>query len=233
MRKKTKTPFCWIFSSCAVAVLFTMNLFLALTLGILFVGGMTNNAQTIKTELVGRKTKTLVDRGNLVDSMFEISNLSFVSDGQVSELSTKIYPGYTISFDVAVVSSNAGQQIFVYTILDKQWNEVLCFSEERKATGENVFTKKIALPQDLPLGEYKLRVEAIVGDSSTIQEQYFYVEESPVVNLQANIKHKSAALLGRASLMITGSIFIFTLALLFVIIKHQKNSVKISKGRSF
>ena len=158
-------------------------------------------------------------------SFFKISKL--VSSSQDTSLSTKIYPGYTVSFDVAVVSSsNVENPTFIYSILNGQGEEVHHSSEQEDVSGKNVFTKKITLPQDLPLGKYKLRVEAIVGDSKTIQEQYFHVEESPMANFQSNIKEKSTLLVARAGLVIIFFVFIVSLIVFLIVIKRQKHSTK-------
>lgn len=106
---------------------------------------------------------------------------------QGGELSTNIYPGYTMSFEVAVISAHTSEQnppIFVYSIFDQNDNLVHKVAEEKKVTQGNVFTKKITLPRNIKPGIYKLNIEAIVGEEIIIQQQSFEVEESPVLALK-------------------------------------------------
>jgi hypothetical protein len=228
MKRKQKTKSSWLFSSQGVVFLFVSNLSLALILGVLFVGSAVGQISITKTNFL--KSRIIFDENfenknnNQDGSLFRIVKLNLTSDGQNSALITKIYPGYTMSFDVAVVSSmNEKQPIFVYSILDTKGEEVYHFSEQRNVGNGNVFTKKVTLPDDLPLGKYKLRVEAIVGDTSTIQEQNFYVEESPIAGLQSNMKQKSVSLISKIGLILTCLFFVLTLITFFVVIRHQKH----------
>lgn len=121
-----------------------------------------------------------------------------VEVAQNNELSTKIYPGYTMSFDVAVVSAHtSGQEspIFVYSIFDQDNRLVHKVAEERELALGNVFTKKITLPKDIKPGSYKLNIEAIVGEQTIVQQQMFEVEESPVLALKNTTKSLLANLL--------------------------------------
>lgn len=121
-----------------------------------------------------------------------------VEVAQNDELNTRIYPGYTMSFDVAVVSAHTSGQappIFVYSILDQDDKLVHKVAEEREMIQDNVFTKKITLPREIKPGIYKLNIEAIVGEQTIIQQQTFEVEESPVLALKNTTKSLLAGLL--------------------------------------
>ena len=162
--------------------------------------------------------------------VFSVENI--IATGSEGEISTKIYPGYTMSFDVAIVSGFSQKQesiFFEYSIIDQDDKVVYSIAEETQIPGGNVFTKKMTLPGNLEPGTYKLRIKSTVEDQSMIQEQFFEVQQSPVVTLEKNTKYFLASFFEESNGLflgglITGFLIVIFSAIFFVM--HKRNQTK-------
>jgi len=161
------------------------------------------------------------------NEMLKIAGVEY-SDRQNSPLSTQVYPGYTMTFDVVANSPedpNPNQvPIFLYTILDEQEEEVFRTAEERIIAGETKFSKKITLPRDLDPGRYKLRIESKIGNNKYTEERYFEVEQSPVLALGSNFAKMISNLVSGIGWIVIVFILIFLSLVIFAIVERRIHS---------
>ncbi|MEA2007152.1 MAG: hypothetical protein U9O20_03275 [Patescibacteria group bacterium] len=159
-----------------------------------------------------------------------LSNI-VVEKGTESPVSTKIYPGYTMSFDVAIVSGFADEQepvMFEYSVIDDNDEMIYSIGEQRKIGKENVFTKRMTLPSDIEPGTYKLRIKSVIDEQSMTQEQFFEIEQSPVVTIKESGKYVLVTLVTENSWFFGGMIVSFLIIFFFVgvFVVHKKNQVR-------
>lgn len=113
------------------------------------------------------------------------------ADTEKSALSTQVYPGYTMTFDIVATSRDEIKTdqvpIFIYTIFDSNGKEILRVSEERIIQGRTEFSKRITLPRELEEGRYKLRIESFVDGQNYTEERYFLVQTSPIIALKGDL----------------------------------------------
>lgn len=157
-----------------------------------------------------------------------ISNLVVV-DGQGSAIETKVYPGYTMSFDVAVVSSYAeGEPVkFEYAIIDQHGKTVYLISEERKLSGEDVFTKKVALPRSIQEGDYRLKITSNAGGKEVVQQLPFEIVRSPITQVKEKNQATLISLFGPNSWLLGVVLIVVALALIIsgIILLHKRKRI--------
>jgi len=182
------------------------------------------DAGIVPQQLVGQKEIPGLQEQAPIELALQISEINAVTV-QGTELSTQVYPGYTMTFEVTVAALKGiepGQPpVFVYSILDADEEEIYRDSEERKVSEGELFSKKITLPRELEPGKYKLRIEAIAGGYSVSEERYFYVQDNPIIALKSNMVGFISSFISDLGWIVMVLLLILLILIIFAIVEWR------------
>ena len=163
-----------------------------------------------------------------------ISNFKIASMDH-GQLETKVYPGYNMSFDVAVISGFSEPQkpvMFEYSVINDEGQIVYQITEQRQIEGENVFTKKMMLPRNIEPGMYRLRIISTAQGKEIVREQHFEIEPSPIIKMKESNQAVLAGLFGQDSWLLGIMVIIVLVTAIIIGIAVLRKKTRTKAHRS-